>query len=43
MLTVSAIGPVFAFVVGGVLLDYYTHFDTVDTSTLVHPLNTLYF
>ena len=29
------LGPVVAYIGGGFLLNYYTHFDTVDTSTSV--------
>ena len=30
------LGAVFAFISGGFLLEIYTHFDTIDTSTLVY-------
>ena len=31
----AVIGPVVAFIGGGILLQLYTHFDTIDTSTSV--------
>jgi len=34
----SVMGSVVGFTVGGLLLDIYTHFDTIDTSTLVNTL-----
>ena len=34
----TVLGPVIAFIGGGFLLKLYTHFDTVDTSTLVNAL-----
>jgi len=34
----AVLGPVVAFIIGGFLLDTYTHFDTIDTSTLVDTL-----
>ena len=35
----SVLGPVVAYIGGGSLLKFYTHFDTVDTSTSVPPDN----
>jgi len=34
----TVLGPVVAFICGGFLLELYTHFDTVDTSTSVPAL-----
>ena len=31
----GVLGPVVAFICGGILLELYTHFDTIDTSTSV--------
>jgi len=32
----TVVGPIVAFICGGFLLQIYTHFDTIDTSTSVY-------
>jgi len=39
--TGTIFGPVVAFIVGGLLLEMYTHFDTIDMETSVETLHTV--